>query len=387
MASVEKGPYRIHEWSDVEHQFGDTIVLGNGASIAIDQRFSYRDIFDMAGRHGFISEDENRIFQEYQTTSFERVLEALRHAERVSSALMFDESSLEVIRERTKKVKQALRDTVAEIHAERKDVSKYFPRIADFLTHFGRVFSLNYDLIVYWSLLWAHGVPNRPDRMMDCFSYDADDGLVFRRNVPLNTNGRNLTVVLYPHGNFALAKERTDERLGKEIKITAYSRNVTLLDSIVKHWMSDEYDPLIVSEGSTFQKTDAISRSDYLRTVVFNELRNVKESVVFYGFGFRDNDSHIIENVFRSPENIDRVGVSVYFGDKSDGKLIDYCKSAKNKIKSAYRKGEGHSSPPDITFFDSSSDGAWIYKNEETSQDDIPVETESEYEPDDELPF
>ncbi|MBV9267410.1 MAG: hypothetical protein JO061_14655 [Acidobacteriaceae bacterium] len=42
----------IYEWTDIKGQYGDTLLLGNGASMAIDECFSYRSLKDAAAEEG-----------------------------------------------------------------------------------------------------------------------------------------------------------------------------------------------------------------------------------------------------------------------------------------------------------------------------------------------
>jgi len=39
---------QLKNWSDIANEFQDTLVLGNGASISIDQRFDYRSLLQKA---------------------------------------------------------------------------------------------------------------------------------------------------------------------------------------------------------------------------------------------------------------------------------------------------------------------------------------------------
>ena len=65
----------IRNWADIRDQFTDaTIILGNGSSIAFDQRFHYDSLLQAANDAGFINAEVQAIFDQFQTNDFELIL-------------------------------------------------------------------------------------------------------------------------------------------------------------------------------------------------------------------------------------------------------------------------------------------------------------------------
>jgi uncharacterized protein DUF4917 len=74
---------RLLPWPDVSDEDWPTLIVGNGMSINVWQGFSYDRLYDEAG----LDATTCRVFDELGTSNFERVLEALSHAEIVLDAL------------------------------------------------------------------------------------------------------------------------------------------------------------------------------------------------------------------------------------------------------------------------------------------------------------
>ena len=83
----------IHPWSSLAGKFKDALILGNGASIAIDPRFSYFSLFESAAERGLITENIKRIFHHLETEDFELVLRMLWHAFHINKALKIEDNA------------------------------------------------------------------------------------------------------------------------------------------------------------------------------------------------------------------------------------------------------------------------------------------------------
>src|SRR4051812_22039007 len=71
--------------------YRDTLVLGNGSSIALDPCFSYRSLLGKAVEEKLITEDVQTVFDYLKSSDFELVMRMLRHAFKVNQALGIDE--------------------------------------------------------------------------------------------------------------------------------------------------------------------------------------------------------------------------------------------------------------------------------------------------------
>jgi hypothetical protein len=230
---------KIYQWSDLESDFTNGIILGNGASLSVSATFSYSSLYNWASKkkapHGECSEG----FKHLNTQDFELVLRILWHASHVNQALRVKERVTDKV---YKKVRSALVKAVRDTHVKYDDAKPFLCRIGEFLKKFSTVVSLNYDLIVYWAMLASnreHG-----QWFKDCFVKGKfnNDWKTFR--APYKADGS--TLVFYPHGNLALVSDLN----GRETKIQADNFS-TLLATVVEKWESGEYSPVFVSEGTS----------------------------------------------------------------------------------------------------------------------------------------
>ncbi len=60
-------PFRIYEWDEIASDYSGTLLLGNGASISIDDRFGYGSLIEYARKNGLLTEDVQQLFQFFHT--------------------------------------------------------------------------------------------------------------------------------------------------------------------------------------------------------------------------------------------------------------------------------------------------------------------------------
>ena len=130
------------------------ILLGNGFSIAYDpDSFSYGRLFDVADFSG-LSMDLRPIFHEFGTTDFERVIEALRGAAKINRHYDPENTALA---ERISADSELLKDVLANVLARRHPdyvgsvKPNEFTSARRFLSSFDRIYTVNYDLLLYWT--------------------------------------------------------------------------------------------------------------------------------------------------------------------------------------------------------------------------------------------
>lgn len=331
-------PFDIKLWSNIAPFYSNntTLLLGNGASIAVDNRFSYLSIIEHARENGFLSQDIQQLFNFFQTSDFELILRLVWQASNVNR-------SLEIPDERTHaaylRVRECLIQSVRGIHPTYQEVSYHLPAIYSFIKNFKTVVSLNYDLILYWGIMYGNGV-NDMHFLKDCFVDRSfyEDWEHLRKSI----NGyRTTTLVFYPHGNLVLARNNVE----KEFKVIANDDN-DLLEAILRQWQLEEMVPLFVSEGRWQQKINSIQNSSYLNTVYREVLPNIGCALVIYGWDLGEQDLHILKRI-ASSRHVVRIAISVYGNNQA------YC----NRVSSIIREYLGQHVRLD--FFHSNSPGCW----------------------------
>lgn len=342
----------FYKWEDINKDFTDCLLIGNGSSIAIHPPFLYNSLYTEAVTRKIISADAQKVFDGFGINDFERVLELVSSARGVNAILgITDKLTDDVYRS----VQEGLIKVVRETHPDQKAIIDKLKRAAGFSRQFSTIISLNYDLLFYWIINVAN--EENPDiKFKDGFS---EERHTFRydweelRN-PYKSESKAI-LCFYPHGNLSIVRapraEFTEEEsifAGEESKVVRVQGEY-LLDAIVRKW-EQGYQPVYVSEGTTNQKLATIRGSGYLREVYANVLPNVGKTLLIYGSAIQRNDEHIFSALCQG--SVSKIAVSMY-------RPKDFIKES-NEIEywiNRYSNNKGI----DILFFDAESSGAWIY--------------------------
>lgn len=331
----------LSNWSDLKNRFKHNILIGNGASIAINDRLSYRSLYEQVCESGRLNREITTMFEHFGTTNFEFIMKLLLEASQVNEAL-------EINDEKTKDYYYVIRDslisTIGDIHPTYQTVEHYLPQIANFLRNFHTVLSLNYDLLVYWAMLI--GNDNLECQWFkDCYvsgEFEKDFSYLYRPLPPAT----GATLVFYPHGSLFLATDI----YGNEEKLSR-SENEFLLETILNRWKEKDYIPLFVSEGTTVEKFHAITRSNYLNTIYDSILTEINGSLVIYGWSASEQDEHIFEAI--DHRGITDIAVSVHTANPD---CESYCNRIANRIDLTHNLRNVN-----LYFFDSKCQGCWIF--------------------------
>lgn len=235
-------------------------------------------------------------------------------------------------------VRDCLIEAVRAVHPEHGEVQAHLPLMYQFLKSFDTVLSLNYDLLVYWTMTYGLNVEDR-HRFKDCFLGNRQFDDDWQRYHDLY-NERTNTLVFYPHGSLALCRDS----LEKEFKI--HARGDGLLEAILAEWRGERVVPLFVSEGTKAQKVTSIQSSYYLATVYREVLTSQQRTLTLFGWGIGEHDRHLLQRM--RDAGIQRVAVSVF---RNDQVFCNY----------AYQTIRDDLGPVQVDFFDCESPGCWIH--------------------------
>jgi len=327
---------KIDVWASLRDANWQTLLLGNGASIAIHNEFAYPTLHSVADAKGLLATTAP-IFAKLGTTDFEHVLLACWYAEHVNVALGTPSADISAA---YAEVRTALIQAVHSVHPVHADVAADLQRAGTFASSFPTVVSLNYDLTLYWAMLLFNAANG--SWFKDAFhhgEFQTDWGYL-RRPLPPATGA---TLVFYPHGSLSVARDY----IGDETKIAVAAGD--LLETITHRWSSGHYVPVFVSEGTSKEKVASIRRSHYLTNVYEEVLPELGENLVVYGWSFDERDQHVLNAISANPPK--RMAVSVFTG-QPDGDQQAFCHQV--------LKAAGQSLPDTVlTFFDSRSPGCW----------------------------
>ncbi|WP_018151178.1 DUF4917 family protein [Leeia oryzae] len=327
----------ILQWEEIKSDYQNgALILGNGASIAVHPKFGYPSLREAATESKALSPSVDGIFEAFGTDDFELVLRRLWQATLVNQALQVEPGAVE---HAYREVRAALITTVRNIHISHNDALHHFEPIYSFMKDFRTVLSLNYDLVVYWSMLagnhslgqWFKDGFLRGDFIEDWKKlrkpYRADDA----------------TLVFYPHGNLITARQANQT----ELKLSADEDS--LLARILEAWESENVVPLFVCEGTSMDKRRSINSSNYLSRVFREVIPNVEPTLVIYGWSMSDHDQHILDQLKHA--RLRRIAVSIYQNNEDDAKRI---RAKLTRLQM-----------PEPVFFDAESPGCWIHAAQE----------------------
>jgi hypothetical protein len=243
------------------------LLLGNGFSIACRADiFHYGSLFAQAD---FTSAPEVvTVFEAIGTQDFEAAIRALENATRILPGYVpHGAAAIAKLLEHAAALKEILVQTIAGNHPHIPlDIpDEKFWACRRFLAHFlagekaGCVFTLNYDLLLYWTLMHDDMSFDEPIALAanDGFGNDEDDPGADYVVWQGETNPYS-ACALFLHGALHLFDS------GKELlKYTWVRKGVPLIDQ-ARDALAGGAFPLFVSEGTSAQKKTKIRHSAYL---------------------------------------------------------------------------------------------------------------------------
>lgn len=284
-------------WDQLSSRNWPTLLIGNGMSINIWSRFAYQRLLEQAN----LTPAAAQLFADLNTSNFELVLEGLWHAERVLDAL---KQPNQVVKDFYAHVQEALFEAVRNVHIPWNSLpTRTLARIAAVLDQHQLVFTLNYDLLTYWSVMDTTSPTYIGDYFWStgsCFDpYDC--GLAPGR-----------TGLLYLHGGVHLWQETATGITGKW---TQGSQGNLLSNLANSFHANPDLQPLMVSEGTSAQKMGIIRRSEYL-SFALRELAADTSNTVIFGADFGSQDDHVVAAIRAGRRR--NIAISVFPGTNDD---------------------------------------------------------------------
>lgn len=304
LASIGKNPKRNYH-----------LLLGNGFSMSYDAKiFSYNALHDFVLK--LKDPDLTTILNVVATKNFELIMQQLDTFVAIAKAFRAPAVLVDRLERASQTLKRSLLDAVKALHPEHvftipEEASK---RCAAFLGTFmntkGKLFSTNYDLLLYWVLM-------RNEMIRHCDGFGRELENAEDRPAPEDQVWSDLTWgvnrseqnVFYLHGalpffdkGFAVAKE-------------VYDLYNYLLEKINARMEKGEY-PIFVTAGDGRQKLTHILHNQYL-TYCYENLCTITGSLVTFGFNFGQYDEHIIDAINKAAMHGKRVFPklnSIYIG-------------------------------------------------------------------------
>lgn len=266
-------------------------LLGNGFSIACRRDiFSYGALFDRADftAAGSLA---RAAFDVLDTRDFEVVMRALRDAAHLLAA--YGSSGSEMAPDFLQAVdalRNVLVSTIATHHPDHPNeiTAEQYHACRTFLSRFDCVYTLNYDLLLYWAVMQKEVGPAL--KISDDGFRTPEDGPASYVSWEVeNSDGQD---VFYLHGALHLFDA------GAELQKYTWINTGRRLTEQIREALERSYYPLIVAEGRSDQKKAKIMHSNYLSRA-FRSLPKVSGAMFLHGHSLADNDEHILRLVRR----------------------------------------------------------------------------------------
>lgn len=297
----------ILAWSEIESRFGDAILIGNGASLAVSASFGYGSLLDVAsegkGDSG-ISTEDRKVFEIVNETDFERVLGEIDRAAVIAELAGVEDAT--PLRDQYTRIRTALIAAVHEVHPRHTTLEKTrFETVQESLLRFRTVFTTNYDLLTYWSIVATPKMHDFRDFFWNLPGLWFDPAQTWTQS--------DTTQVFYLHGTLHLF-ELPD---GSTVKASgagdgAWVPYSPLLD-LTFDYQGARY-PLFVSEGSSAKKIAAITSNAYLNFAYQSWIAhawNWRESLVIFGHSLGSGDEHLVQHMSAKAEKAEEKSLAM----------------------------------------------------------------------------
>jgi len=333
------------------------LLLGNGFSIACrPQIFTYGSLFEQAD---FSSAPRlPAVFDAVGSTDFEQVIKILEGASRVAPIYSGEATeAAEQMAADAEALKDILIQTVANNHPNIPNEidDTQFWACRRFLAHFlgrananGKVYTLNYDLLLYWTLMHDDmGFDNPiPLAVNDGFGRDEDTEPEYVNW--MGESGAHSQRVHYLHGALHLFDA------GAELqKYTWVNTGKPLLEQAREAMGANKY-PLFVAEGKSNQKLAKIKHSAYLHhsyKSFSSQMAQRNDALFIFGHSLAKNDQHVLKKITRGKI------IQIYVGLYGDPESVTN-KQIKDAAMSMAHLRSG-SFPLNVDFFDAASAEVW----------------------------
>lgn len=334
------------------------LLIGNGFSISLFHNiFSYKSLLETADLTKYPQIE--KAFDVLKTTNFEFVIQALRFSSALLPLYVEDKNAKKVMREHIEVLKELLVKTIADSHPNLPSEidEKQYSSCRKFLKHFigankknenkvGQVYTLNYDLLLYWTLLHEERKENEKERELIC-----DDGFrtpeedLESEYVTWEGESNYKQNIHYIHGALHLFDN------GPNLEKCCWERSGGIpLVKQIRNALENEKYPLFVSEGDSRSKLTRIRHYGYLQRSL-KSFSNIDNNLFVFGFSFTKNDEHILRKI--ETGKIKKLFVSLYGDPQEDNN--------QNIIKRVFAIKEARPprKPLDVFFFDAKSVNLW----------------------------
>ncbi len=311
-------------------------------------KFGYAVLANRAAEQDLLPNLARVMMEHLGTSDFEKVMRTLSSAAETLRVIDPEQPLVQQLSEAVDELREALAKSIAGLHPERPyEISeKQYLSTREFLDRFGSIYTVNYDLLLYWSLMQNFPPDHLAKGQDDGFR---DSGITGDNTVLWNIYSPHTQSIHYLHGALHLFLGEDGLR-----KITWIRTADALIDQARRQLEADRY-PLYVAEGGSSEKLDKINRSAYLSKAL-RSLTACGGALTIYGHSLDANDEHVLQAIVRS--KISQIAISLYGDPKSAANREIIQRAELLRVKRSQMPG-GERRPLTVDFFDAGSVGLW----------------------------
>lgn len=318
------------------------LLLGNGFSIACrPDVFVYQKLYEQAD-FSRLSPSVPKVFSALGTQDFERVIKLLRDSVLLLSAYDgVSPSLISSLNNDAAGLRELLVQTIAASHPERpSDIASWeYEACRAFLEPFDKIYTFNYDLLLYWAQMYAiEGGASKPD---DGFrnpedAWDAD----YVTWEPGNSFHQD---TWFLHGGLHLFDAGTEIQ-----KYTWIKTGVRLIEQ-VRNALGRDLFPIFVAEGSSDEKYTHIRHNDYLAKA-YRSFSEINGALFIYGHSLAENDGHYLRRIEHG--KLSAIYVALYGDPESED-------NREIRMRAMRLNALDRKKPLAVAFYDASSAKVW----------------------------
>ncbi|XPV67599.1 MAG: DUF4917 family protein [Halarcobacter sp.] len=335
------------------------LLLGNGFSMAYDsKRFSFTSLYKSAVREGIIEKDSeiHKIFEKFETSDFEVIIKTIESSAKINEVYSVEKTVIDKMKKHTDDLKEYLVDIITNNHPSNASIiadCKYDRTIDNFIRHFEEIYTLNYDLLLYWTIMHLKERKDNYSMDLDCH-LNENDGFS-----PLDAVGEG--IVKWQDSNYSFFNQKIfylhgalhifDDKYQIIKNVYDKEEKLTLREQTLINLKSEKY-PIFISEGTSEQKLAKIIHNSYLNNC-YKKFKTIEGVLIIFGTGLKANDDHILNAILTN--NIKYQGTTnkknpeVYLGVSDLSKISEY-EHIKEKLNENGRK---------LLFFDYKTVDIW----------------------------
>lgn len=326
------------------------VFLGNGFSRACrNDIFAYDALFERAD-FAKLSGNAKALFEALETTDFEVVIEALKSASKITKVYVEELPEIaEIMLNDANALREVLVSAIAGSHPELlSEISEQsYKACKRFLSNFERIFTLNYDLLLYWVVMQREIQPEiHPNDGFNTPEYGEVEYVTWEIENSYNQN------IYYLHGALHLFDA------GSELqKYTWINTGIRLTEQINSALKQEKY-PMFVAEGTSNEKLRTIKHHAYL-TKAFDSFSRISGTLFIYGHSLAANDEHFLHLIEKGKITKLYVGI---FGESDSPGNLHIIKRANQMREYRFNLGARKKRKPEeleVCFYNAQSANPW----------------------------